>query len=154
MVSGLRQLGAPPQVPATVTVSGFGREIASPPSRGVCRLIDGTHILVSGESHAEGDPITGRVALGPHALAVDAVGLVAVRASAEGGLAALAAGGLRSLSFGSFVLALDDPLDLALWRGADGEWHGVVQGLYGALPEALSALTRDWLRLALPEPLP
>jgi hypothetical protein len=154
IVAGLREAGVAPQTPATATVRGFGREIASPPSRGVCRLIDGTHIMASGEDQAEGDPITGAVDLGGCSLSVDAVGVLALRLGADGRPAALAAGGLRSIEVGDSRLSLDEPVDLALWRDRDGRWRGVLQGLKGPLPRCLAALTQDWGCLALPAPMP
>ena len=62
-----------------------------------------------------------------------------------------AAGGLREFTAGDFHLVLPVPVDLALWRDADGRYHGVVQGHEGLLPEALQAITRDWIRLAWPK---
>ena len=44
-------------------------------------------------------------------------------------------------------------VDVAMWRGGKGKWHGVLQGRPGPVLAALSAITADWLRLAVPPPL-
>lgn len=51
-------------------------------------------------------------------------------------------------------ISLDTPLDLALWRDAEGRVRGVVQGIDGPLPRALTRITKDWQVLEVPPPLP
>ena len=49
--------------------------------------------------------------------------------------------------------ALERPVDLALWRRADGQYVGVLQDWSGSIPPPLRALTPHWSRLAVPTPL-
>jgi hypothetical protein len=44
--------------------------------------------------------------------------------------------------------------DVALWRDSRGMLRGVLQGWGGPTPAALTILTSNWLRLAVPTPLP
>nr|HPO10843.1 hypothetical protein [bacterium] len=84
---------------------------------------------------------------------VEAVGIAGVRLDEQGRLEALAAGELKHLGMEGFELDPDTPADIALWRDASGQYHGVIQGHDGPIPSALLEITSDWLRLALPEPL-
>lgn len=153
-VAHLEESGIQPVTPASATISGFRREIASPPAAGMCRLIDGTEIMVAGEQNPEGDPIQGEIALAGRTMQVDAVGLVAARFNDAGALEALAVAGLRSIRFSEFSLTLPTRADIALWQDNRGQWHGAVQDLDGPLPLSLLSLTPHWLRLGSPPPLP
>lgn len=128
------------------------RSAALPP-KGLSRLLDGTHILVSGVSAAEGDPIQRTFVVDGHEVTADVVGLLALRFDDRGELQAMAAGGLKRLAISAFDLQLPDRIDLAFWRDDQGA-HGVIQGYPDPLPDALKALTTDWLRLTLPQPYP
>ena len=46
-----------------------------------------------------------------------------------------------------------DRADIALWRDAQGQWQGVLQGHTGPIPDALTRITKNWTRLRLPAPL-
>ena len=141
-------------------------------------MVDGTHVFVSGTKAASGNPIQRTIHIGGRAVtvaigsvggrpaavetvglagsrpvAVDALGLVAVRLDKRGRLEALAAGGLKSLNADKFKIELPERVDLALWRDGRGQFHGVLQGWSGAVPEPLQKLTKDWLRLSVPTPL-
>jgi hypothetical protein len=120
---------------------------------GESRLVDGTHIFVSGAKSASGDPIQRTVQVSGHPVTVDAVGLVAIRLDKRGRLEALAAGGLKSLSADKFKIEMPERVDLALWRDGREKYHGVLQGWTGPVPAQLQKLTQDWLRLSLPTPL-
>jgi len=152
-IEALLAAGVPPQTRA-IAETRWGLPVAIPPREGSARLLDRTHIVVSAAREAGGDTIRGTVALGPHAVDVEAVGLVAARWRDDGVLEAMAAGGLRRFVTEGFVLELREPVDLALWRDESGHWRGVVQGLDGPPPAELLALTRRWGRLSVPPPVP
>jgi len=153
VVETLKRLGVPPQFRATRTLRGFGRQSAAPPKRGCMRLTDGTVIFLSGEKNITGDPIRTTFQIRGHAVTVDAVGVAAVRMSEGGSVEALAAGGLKRFQGGGLSIELEDRLDLALWRNAEGVWQGVIQGHAEKIPRPLCEITGNWLRLALPKPL-
>ena len=122
---------------------------------GGCRLTDGTEVVVSATRELPaGQPLKQTLAVGKQSVAFDATGLAAVRLSAAGDVEALAAGGLRSFAAGTMKIELPEPADVALWRDEKGNWRGVLQGHTGPVPEPLLAITKDWLRLAVPTPLP
>jgi hypothetical protein len=164
VLAELRHAGIEPQTCATMTFpkwGGMGRTSAALPSSGICRLLDGTVILASGQNDVRGDPIQKTIKVAPrhgsgqdgHDVAFDAVGVAAVRLDKGGKLEALAAGALKSFRGGGVSLDLPQRIDLALWRDAEGKWHGVLQDWTGPVPAALLAFTRDWLRLRVPRPL-
>jgi hypothetical protein len=155
VVQDLKASGVAPQAPATRTLNCSYTDLrtVAPPAEGECRLLDGTHILVSGARAASGDPVQRTVHVDGHPIAVDAVGMVAIRLGKRGRLEALAAGGLKSLSAAGFKLELPDRVDLALWRDSRGRFHGALQGWTGTIPPSLQKLTDDWLRLSVPVPL-
>lgn len=128
-----------------------GIEPQSPPARtGRCRLLDGTRILTCAEKNVLGDPIQETLRTPDGEARFDAVGVAAVRFSADGKLAALAAGGLKSFQSGALSLELAERTDVALWRDREGQWQGVLQGFEGPLPESLEKITRTWTRLSVP----
>lgn len=150
----LRERRLAPQTPASETMTRFGRRSCAPPAEGHCRLIDGTHIFLAGAEHAAGDPIRTTFDLNGRQVTVDAVGVVGVRLDKHGQLEALAAGGLKRLRVGSVDIELPDRIDLAFWTDDAGHPRGVLQGYTGPVPEPLAAITKHWLRLVLPVPLP
>ncbi len=127
---------------------------AIPPQVGHSRLTDGTYICLAGAKEVTGDPIRTNFVSQGHTVAVDAVGLVAIRFAADGKVAAFAAGGLRSLRTDGLEVVLPERMDVAFRTGADGRIHGVLQGWAGPVPAALLAITADWQRMAVPPPLP
>jgi hypothetical protein len=124
-----------------------GGRCSSPPMTGFTVLTDGTCVQIAGSNDPEGDSIQKTFSCQGHPVTVDAVGVVAIRLSADGQILAFAAGGLKSIQIEGFDLSLTERIDLAFERGTDGRLHGVVQGLKGALPKALLAITTDWERL-------
>jgi len=153
IIKQLRTAGVAPQARADRTiVFGDCRSIA-PPAKGECRLLDGTHIIVSGAGAASGDLIQRTISVRDHPVAVDAVGLVGVRLDKQGRIEALAAGGLKSLDAGDLRIELPARVDLALWRDGRGQFRGVLQDCPGPVPAPLGKLTDDWLRLSVPAPL-
>jgi hypothetical protein len=76
-----------------------------------------------------------------------------VRLSEDGQLEGLAAGSLKRFEAGPTTILLEQPIDLALWRTADGGYAGVLQDYDGPLPEPLRRFTDKWSRLAVPKPL-
>ena len=147
----IRAAGIPLQTPCDArNLHGFPQSMV-PKRSGTCRLLDGTHIVVSGENPVKGDAIS-TLTVDGHEMAVDVIGVAAVRLDAEGKIAAMACGGLKKFAGGGLDLALDERLDVALWRTPDGSWQGAVAGLTGAIPEPLAALTSDWQRVREPGP--
>ena len=148
----LRAAAIAPQTPAT-EFTGWDQRAASPPTRGLCRLIDGTVIAVSGASNPAGDVIETNLVIRQWTVAAKATGLLAVRLDPQGKLEGLAAGGLKYLRTEATVISLDTPIDLALWREPSGQVRGVLQDWVGPIPPSLANLTTNWLRLALPQKL-
>jgi hypothetical protein len=152
-IAQLKAAGIEPQTPCTMRgATGFPASMMPKPS-GQCRLLDGTVILASGENDVMGDPIQKTIKVNGHDVAFDAVGVAAVRLDKDGKLEAMAAGALKSFKVGDMSIELPKRVDLALWRDAKGQWHGVLQDWTGPVPNALSAITADWLRLSVPTPL-
>ncbi|HOW70777.1 MAG TPA: hypothetical protein PKY77_09265 [Phycisphaerae bacterium] len=151
IVARMKELGVEPQAGAD-RVAGFAdcRSMASPVA-GRIRLIDGTHVVVSGVKSAGGDPIQTTFTIKGRSVTVDAVGLAAVRFGPDWQLEALAAGGLKHIKAGEFKLDLPSRADLAVWRDSQGRMHGVLQGWDGDVPAALATVTDDWLRVGVPK---
>jgi hypothetical protein len=123
--------------------------------KGRCRLVDGTEIIASATpENASGEPLRQTVTVRGQEVCFDAIGLAAVRINSAGDLEAMAAGGLKSFTAGKLRIELAEPADIALWRDDNGNWRGVLQGHEGPPPDALLAITKDWLRLDVPSPLP
>ncbi len=154
VLAHLKSAGITPQTPGSSRgVAGFAGSMMPRP-RGQCRLLDGTVIVASGERDVMGDAIRQTVAVNGHEVTFDAVGVAAARMEVSGKLVAIAAGGLRLFRGGGMTIRLEEPVDIALWRGAGGEWRGVLQGHDGPVPEALTGITLNWRRLRVPAPLP
>ena len=153
VVAALQRKNIAPQTAATAELRGFGHTSAAPPTQGFCRLIDGTLIQVAGTDSVAGDRIRSTVIIGGEEVTFDAIGVAAVRLDDQGRVQALAAGGLQYFRAGSFELKLDQRVDLALWLDEQGKWRGVLQGWAGDVPEPLPAMTDEWLRLEVPEPV-
>jgi hypothetical protein len=149
----LGDAGIVTQTPANRTLGFSDCRSVAPSVVGESRLVDGTHIFVSGAKSASGDPIQRTVQVSGLSVTVDAVGLVAIRVDKRGRLEALAAGGLKSLNADKFKIELPERVDLALWRDGRGKFHGVLQGWTGLVPAPLQKLTDDWSRLSVPVPL-
>jgi hypothetical protein len=155
----------PPEMPllegardavAQVTAVLRERGIAphTPPGRsGQCRLIDGTVILTAGEKDVAGDPIQETIQVNGHDVTFDAIGIAAVRLAKDGKLEALAAGGLKKFSVGSQMIELPQRADIAMWKDESGTWHGALQDYQGDVPDSLSTICKNWLRLDVPAPL-
>jgi hypothetical protein len=147
------------QTPATENLDSryfklrdFNEVSKFPPTTGFCRLIDGTVIHVAGTNKISGDPIKKDFKIREYPVSVDAVGVAAVRLNKNGNMEALAAGSLKSFKGGGLDIMLDEPLDMAVWKAADGQWEGIVQGLTGEIPVPLKQITNNWKRVNLPEP--
>ena len=157
VIADLQKRGHVAQTKATVTLpkwNNLGQTSAALPSSGRSRLIDGTVIVVAGEQDMLGDPIRQTLAIDGHEVAVDALGIVAVRLDAKGQVEAFAAGGLKSVTAPGLTIELPQRADLALWRDEKGVWQGVLQGLDGPIPPVLQARAAHWQRLSVPTPLP
>ena len=137
-------------------ITGWGQGVsvrhAAPPADGHSALTDGTYVRIAGGKDSAGDPISETFQWRGHSVTVDAVGVVAIRFSAVGKIAAFAAGGLNSLKADGMEILLPHRVDLAFRIDPDGRTRGVVQGLTGPVPEALQAVADDWQRLSIPPP--
>ncbi|MCX6873635.1 MAG: hypothetical protein NTW21_07480 [Verrucomicrobia bacterium] len=154
IIAQLKASGCHPQTPCTMrTHSGFDCPSMMPKPNGQCHLLDDTVILATGEREVLGDPIQQILRVGSRDVTFDAVGVAAVRLNARGEVEAMAAGGLRRFKADGMSIELSPRADVALWRDANGQMHGVLQDWTGPVPAALSAITGDWLRLAVPEPV-
>ena len=81
---------------------------------------------------------------------VAVVGVVAIRFTKDGHVAAFAAGGLKNLKTNGLEIVLPERMDVALVTESDGKVHGVLQGLVGNVPAVLLAITPNWQRLTIP----
>ncbi|MBI5820806.1 MAG: hypothetical protein HZA88_17700 [Verrucomicrobia bacterium] len=135
-------------------LKGWGQddsvEHAAPPTEGHSALTDGTYVRIAGSKDPAGDPIKETFTWRGHTVTVDAVGVVAIRFAADGRVAALAAGGLKTLKTDGLEIALPERADLAFVTGTDGKTRGVLQGLSGDVPKTLLTITHEWQRLAVP----
>lgn len=154
VVGRLTELGFVRQTPATEMMIDYHRQSSCPPAKGRYRLIDGTEIIVSGEKEAAGDQIQTTFEIKGQKVEVSAVGIVAVRLADDRTLQALAAGGLKYFKAGPLKIALEEPVDVALWHDERGKMQGVLQDYDGPVPPALAGITKNWIRLAVPVPLP
>jgi hypothetical protein len=134
-----------PWTPASETL-GWDQKSASLPASGQVRLLDGTRVITAGTNDPAGDPIQTTLEVNGHAVRLDAIGVAAVRLAADGGVQALAAGGLKSFETPDLAIELAVRLNLAIWRDAAGMLHGAVETT-GPLPEVLTRITPHWTRL-------
>jgi len=153
VIDHLKAAGIEPQTPCTPRGGGVFPASMMPKPSGQCRLLDGTRILASGEKEVTGDPIQQSLTIRGQTVTFDAVGVAAVRLDPAGRVEAMAGGGLRRFQAADLNIELPQPADLALWRDAAGQWHGVLQGWTGPVPAALRGITSDWLRVSVPVPL-
>ena len=123
-----------------------------PKPEGQSRLIDGTVIQVSGEKNVMGDAISTTIDVDGIEVVFDAIGVAAVRLDDQGEVEAIAGGGVKSFKAKNFSIALPERIDLAIFK-EDGKWRGIVHGFDGELPEALTKITTNWIRVSIPEPL-
>ena len=131
IIAHLRASGVEAQTLGTRRgVAGFTQSVMPEPS-GRCHLLDGTLILASGREDVRGDPIRETVNVGGHAVRFDATGVAAVRLDGEGGVEAMAAGGLKWFKAGR----VEDRVEGASGRGSvagrDGGMGGRVAGVGG-----------------------
>ncbi len=155
----LKDQNISPVTPATedldsryFTLRDFNKVSKFPPTTGFSRLIDGTVIHIAGTNDISGDPIQKEFEVNGNNVKIDAMGVAAVRLDDDGNLEALAAGSLKSFQSEKFELILDKRVDLALWKGKDGKWKGIVQGYEGDIPKKLLSITKNWERIKLPSP--
>lgn len=135
-------------------LKGWGQDAsvqhAAPPMNGHSALTDGTYVRVAGSKDPVGDPIQETFTWRGHTVTVDAVGVLAIRFAADGRVAALAAGGLKSLKTDGLEITMPERADVAFMKESGEKTCGVLQGLEGDVPEALLAVTHDWQRLTVP----
>jgi hypothetical protein len=153
-------LGATPAAVAEFLQTWHSSRYPSPPD--LVQLTDGTRLLLRGEKDPSGDRIDETFFIdyagGLAKIRAGATGVFGIRLSPAGELQALAASDLRYVQIWkievfkepaeSFHLEPPTPIDLAVWRDADGERHGIVQGAK-EIPQALLPWTREWVRMDL-----
>ncbi len=160
IIAALNVAKVEPQTPWKVDETAFSvpEERSSRPQLvATSRFSDGTNVWIAAKENALGDPIslngaTVRLADGRDStpISVDANGVFAVRFDADGALDAVAAAELKSLKIGELSVAIsakeigDDPVDVAIWRRADGRLRGVFQRRENALPPSLEGVVDDW----------
>ncbi len=149
----------PSVTPATFVIDNkffglrdFPHASYAPANSGFSRLIDGTHIQIAATQDVSGDTIQTMFKLQNKDVAIDAVGIFAVRLNEKGELSALAAGGLKYFKTGTFEIRLDERTDIALWMDKNGKWKGVVQGEQAGIPKSLTRITRNWTFIQAPLP--
>lgn len=160
IIASLKEANVEPQTPWVLDETAFSipEERSSRPQLvSTSRFIDGANVWVAAKENALGDPIslngaTVRLADGQAStpILVDANGVFAVRFDADGALDAVAAAELKTLKIGDLSVAIpakeigDDPVDVAIWRRADGRFRGVFQRRENALPPSLEGVVDDW----------
>lgn len=160
IIASLKEANVEPQTPWVLDETAFSvpEERSSRPQLvATSRFLDGTTVWIAAKENALGDPIsldgaTVRLADGRDStsISVDANGVFAVRFDADGTLDAVAAAELKSLKIGELAVEIpeseiaDDPVDVAIWRRADGRLRGVFQRRENALPPSLEGLVDDW----------
>ena len=157
VIADLTRRGHVPQTRATITLpkwNNLGKTSAALPSAGKTRLTDGTVVVVAGEENTIGDHINQTFKVNSQNVTIDAEGIVAIRLGTDGKVEAFAAGGLKSVSAPGLKISLPERADLALWRDSKRVWHGALQTDTAPIPAPLTKITKDWLRLAIPTPLP
>lgn len=128
-----------------------------PPRTAFSRFIDGTLLWIAATASDFGDPIVlqnERIKLKDGGLSPNisarANGVFSVRFDKQGALDAVVIDDAKSLEIGDFSFELsdeeigDDPVDVAVWRDAQGNWRGVFQRKKNDLPEALRKLVPTW----------
>ncbi len=143
----LENRGVERSTPSVLTYMHEFRASMAPKLSGRFRLIDGTVILASGEKSVLGDTIIKTFTVDDKQVTVDGVGIAAVRFDKSGNIEAMAVGGMKSFTTNGINIVMPERADVALWRNKDGKWEGVLQGYKGKLPEALKAITRNWVRI-------
>jgi hypothetical protein len=154
----LEEAGVPRVTGWSLRLQGWGQSSkvrhAAPPTDGHSTLTDGTYVRIAGSKDPAGDPIRETFSWQGHPVTVDAVGVVAIRFAADGKVAALAAGGLKSLKTDGLEITMPERADLAFLNEANGKVRGVFQGMAGDAPATLLSITPDWQRLGVPPLLP
>jgi len=154
----LSEAGMPRVTGWTGRLQGWGQSgsviHAAPPTEGHTTLTDGTYVRIAGSKDSTGDPISETFSWRGHSVTVDAVGVVAIRFGGDGRVAALAAGGLKSLKTDSLEITLPERADIVFIKETNGKVQGVLQGLSGDVPATLLSITPEWQRLNAPPLLP
>lgn len=143
IISLLKAKNTPIQTPGIMRGMGAFAPSMMPQTQGILRLIDGTVILAAGENNVMGDPIKKIMQINGKEVNVDAIGIAGIRLNKSGTPEALAFGGLKSFSTGTFKLELPERIDIVLLKENDA-WRGIVRGYSGTIPESLLRITKNW----------
>ena len=156
----VKMAGIEPQTPWNRDPSVFssGEESSVRPLRTTTsRFIDGTFLWIAATENDFGDPIVldGEQVKLNHGktsepISVEANGVFSVRFDDAGKANAVVATEVKSMSVGNLSFTLSDaevgdaPIDVALWRGENGEWRGVFQRKENNLPDSVAKLAPTW----------
>ncbi|MBE9601884.1 hypothetical protein [Pedobacter sp. MC2016-24] len=143
IISLLKAKNTPIQTPAVMRGMGAFAPSMMPQTHGMVKLIDGTVIIASGEKEVTGDPIQMSIQIHGKKVNIDAIGIAGIRLNKSGLPEALAFGGLKSFSTGTFELELPERMDIALVK-ENGLWKGIMQGSSATIPESLLRITKNW----------
>ena len=120
-----------------------------PGTSGKIQLLDCTVILASGSNDVMGDPIKKSLNVNGRNVKFDTIGIAAVRLNENGEVEAIAGGGLKLFETDDIKIELPSRTDIVLWRDLKGEWHGVLHGFEGLVPDELTRITTDWLNVSV-----
>ena len=152
LISLLKAKHTPVQTPANMRGMGAFAPSMMPPAKGTLRLIDGTVIMAAGENDVTGDPIKKSIQINGKKVSVDAMGIAGIRLSKSGHPEALAFGGLKSFSTGTFKIDLPLRMNIVLIKEKE-KWKGIIQGYDGIIPENLLRITKNWTRISTVNPM-
>ena len=122
-------------IAAQATVRGFdvnkipALAVAKPGIPGAALMEDGSVVFSDLGSFKSGKPKHFDIMIGGHAWSGAFVGVFALKATSEGRIEKLAAGGFSQLICdGKPVLSLSAPTDVVLLRGQDGKYQALIKG--------------------------
>lgn len=160
LVERLTAAKVAPQTPWVRDEFNFGHpdEVSTRPQRvSNSRFVDGTILWIAAKESDFGDPITldgAKISLDDGRetpeITASANGVFAVRFDENGQLNAAAGAALRRLCVGEFNVEISeteigaDPVDVAIWKDANGVWRGVFQRGENVLPPSLEKTPVDW----------
>lgn len=152
IISLLKEKNTFIQTPGDMRGMGAFAPSMMPQTQGTLKLIDGTIIMASGKNDVMGDPIKKSIQINGKKVSVDAIGIAGIRLNKSGLPEALAFGGLKSFSTGTFKLELPERMDIVLIK-EKGKWRGILAGYTGTIPESLLRITKNWSYIRSASPM-
>ena len=137
---------------------GWNNQHTIPEMAGFARRLDGTLLWTNASLEAstglpialKNETVKSNDGTLVYIVSAQANGLLACRFDADGRLEMLTAAGLTQFCAGGVDLELKAPVDIALWKDANGQWQGVFQAKENQLPEELRAFPAQWRFLQKP----